>query len=48
VFMYWYELRTGRGLATPDGVLFSEGEPGASPDGEATAKKTTPPRSIPK
>src|SRR5450759_2899809 len=48
VFMYWYELRTGRGLATPEGVLFSECEPGASPDGEATAKKTTPPRSIPK
>jgi predicted PurR-regulated permease PerM len=28
VFMYWYELRTGRDLATPDGVLFSDRGPG--------------------
>jgi predicted PurR-regulated permease PerM len=33
VFMYWYELRTGRDLATPDGVLFSDREPGASAEG---------------
>ena len=48
VFMYWYELRTGRDLATPDGVLFSDCEPGSSPDGEAPVKTSAPPRSTPK
>jgi predicted PurR-regulated permease PerM len=44
VFTYWYELRTGRDLATPDGVLFSECEPGASPEGEAGCDDNHPPK----
>jgi predicted PurR-regulated permease PerM len=44
VFMYWYELRTGRDLATPDGVLFSEREPGASSEGGVPREDDHPPR----
>jgi predicted PurR-regulated permease PerM len=43
VFMYWYELRTGRDLATPDGVLFSECEPGASGEGGVPREEDHPP-----
>ncbi len=42
VFMYWYELRTGRDLATPDGVLFTGCEPGASPDDDAACEADHP------
>jgi predicted PurR-regulated permease PerM len=47
VFMYWYELRTGRDLATPDGVLFSEREPGASGEGGVPPEGDHPPEERP-
>lgn len=41
-FVYWYELRTGRDLGTPDGALFSECEPQASSAGEAPCEEDHP------
>ncbi len=48
VFMYWYELRTGRDLATPDGVLFSDREPGASAEGGDPDADVEPSKEHPK
>lgn len=48
VFMYWYELRTGRDLATPDGVLFSECDPGAASDDGPSCEDDHPSKEPPK